>query len=96
MASKLRAEVDIRRLPLSPAVEAAGERGLRWALSGGEDYELLLAVPPSRAVAFEAACAKAGEKVIRGIGFRTDPSLNAIQVLQVESARGGNVRIPND
>ena len=37
-----------------------------------------------------------GEKEIRGIGFRTDPSLNAVQVLQVQRARGGSVRIPDD
>lgn len=36
-----------------------------------------------------------GEKEIRGIGFRTDPSLNAVQVLQVQRARGGSVRIPD-
>lgn len=37
-----------------------------------------------------------GEKEVRGIGFRTDPSLNAVQVLQVQSARGGSVRIPDE
>lgn len=36
-----------------------------------------------------------GEKEVRGIGFRTDPSLNAVQVLQVERGRGGSVRIPD-
>lgn len=35
-----------------------------------------------------------GEKEYRGIGFRTDPSLNAIEVFQVQRARGGTVRIP--
>ena len=37
-----------------------------------------------------------GEREMRGIGFRTDPSLNAIEVLQVNRARGGTVRMPND
>jgi LPS export ABC transporter protein LptC len=37
-----------------------------------------------------------GEKEMRGIGFRTDPSLNAIQVLQVDRTRGGAVRMPDD
>lgn len=37
-----------------------------------------------------------GEKEIRGVGFRTDPSLNAVQVLQVERARGGSVRMPDE
>lgn len=36
-----------------------------------------------------------GEKEMRGIGFRTDPSLNAVQVLQVERGRGGAVRLPD-
>jgi LPS export ABC transporter protein LptC len=35
-----------------------------------------------------------GEKEISGIGFRTDPSLNAVQVLKVRSGRGGTVRVP--
>jgi LPS export ABC transporter protein LptC len=35
-----------------------------------------------------------GEKEIRGVGFRTDPSLNAVQVLKVQGGRGGTVRVP--
>ena len=35
-----------------------------------------------------------GEKEIRGIGFRTDPSLNAVEVLKVRSGRGGTVKVP--
>ena len=35
-----------------------------------------------------------GAKEISGIGFRTDPSLNAVQVLKVRSGRGGTVRVP--
>lgn len=35
-----------------------------------------------------------GEKEISGIGFRTDPSLNAVQVLKVRSGRGGTVKVP--
>ncbi len=35
-----------------------------------------------------------GEKEMRGIGFRTDPSLNAVEVLKVQSGRGGAVRVP--
>lgn len=35
-----------------------------------------------------------GEKELSGVGFRTDPSLNAVQVLKVRSARGGAVQVP--
>lgn len=35
-----------------------------------------------------------GEKELSGIGFRTDPSLNAVQVLKVRSGRGGTVKVP--
>ena len=46
-------------LPVPPAVRAAAARlgvpPLRWALHGGEDYELLLAVPPAAVAAVAAA-----------------------------------------
>jgi thiamine-monophosphate kinase len=47
-------------LPIPDAVRAAAEalgaEALDWALYGGEDYELLLAVDPSSLPAVEAAC----------------------------------------
>ncbi len=61
-ASGLGARVEVDRLPLSAAYRAA-TRGSRdpalGALSGGEDYELLLAVPPSRLEALREAAARA-------------------------------------
>ncbi|MBU8898999.1 thiamine-phosphate kinase [Corallococcus sp. H22C18031201] len=62
-ASRVGVRMELERLPLSPAVRAA--LGPEGALAGGEDYELLLAVPPSRERAFERACARAGERVTR-------------------------------
>ncbi|MFP2902378.1 hypothetical protein ACLEQD_39680, partial [Corallococcus sp. 4LFB] len=53
--------------PCHPPCARAGPGG---ALRGGEDYELLLAVPPSRRQAFERACARAGQAVTR-IGVLT-------------------------
>lgn len=35
-----------------------------------------------------------GEREIRGIGFRSDPNLSAVQILQTQSGRGGTVRMP--
>ncbi len=60
-ASGVGAEVELAHLPLSPAVRAA--LGPEGALAGGEDYELLLALPPERALAFERACARVAERV---------------------------------
>lgn len=51
--SEVGARVWAERLPISDAAwavaKAAGGDPLGWALSGGEDYELLLTVPPDKA-----------------------------------------------
>ncbi len=48
-ASGCSARVEITRLPLSPAMRVAlGERAWRFALDGGEDYELCFTVSPDR------------------------------------------------
>jgi thiamine-monophosphate kinase len=56
-ASGLAAHVSVERLPLSAAMRAAvsAEQALDWALAGGDDYELLLAVPPTRFAELKAA-----------------------------------------
>lgn len=63
-ASGLAAHVDIERLPISLAllslVPAAQAR--EWALAAGEDYELLVAVPPRR---FDELAAAAGRLNLR-------------------------------
>jgi thiamine-monophosphate kinase len=65
-ASRAGAEVDLGRLPVSRELRAsAGDDAWRWALAGGEDYELLIAVPARRAAAFERACRAARERVTR-------------------------------
>jgi thiamine-monophosphate kinase len=50
LAGGLAAHVEVERLPLSAAMRAAASssQSLDWALAGGDDYELLLAVPPKR------------------------------------------------
>lgn len=47
-ASALAAEVDVERLPLSAALQTLVplSQAEEWALAAGDDYELLLAVPP--------------------------------------------------
>lgn len=56
-ASGVAAHVAVERLPQSQALQAmAGiEQARRWAMGAGDDYELLLAVPPRRLDRLEAA-----------------------------------------
>jgi thiamine-monophosphate kinase len=61
-ASRLRAHVDLERLPLSPALRAmaTSDRARNWALAAGDDYELLLAVAPDRLLALTDAAERCG------------------------------------
>jgi thiamine-monophosphate kinase len=56
-ASGLAAHVRVEQLPLSAAMRAAvsAEQALDWALAGGDDYELLFAVPAKRFAELKAA-----------------------------------------
>lgn len=58
-ASGLAAHVDVGCLPLSEALRTltTAAQGREWALAAGDDYELLVAVPPSR---FDELAAAAG------------------------------------
>jgi thiamine-monophosphate kinase len=55
LASGLAAHVDVEKLPLSAAIRTAvdPQQSLDWALAGGDDYELLLAVAPQAFPALE-------------------------------------------
>jgi thiamine-monophosphate kinase len=67
-ASGVGAEVELARVPVSAELLGRlgdAERAALFAVAGGEDYELVLAVPPRRARAFEQACARVGERVTR-------------------------------
>ena len=59
-ACGLGAAVDVDRLPISHALRAAAdpEQSRSWALGAGDDYELLIAVPPERFGALEARAAQ--------------------------------------
>ncbi|MSP03777.1 MAG: thiamine-phosphate kinase [Acetobacteraceae bacterium] len=58
--SNLAAEIEVARVPLSPPARAAGPDWLETILTGGDDYEILLAAPPARAADLAAAAERAG------------------------------------
>jgi thiamine-monophosphate kinase len=59
-AAGLGAEIRADAVPLSPGGRAAGAAWLETCLSGGDDYELLMAVAPEREPALREAAASAG------------------------------------
>jgi thiamine-monophosphate kinase len=67
-ASGVTAEVEAPAIPLSAAARAAlgaSADAIQTILSGGDDYEILAAVPPDRAASFESAAQAAGVCVAR-------------------------------
>ena len=79
-AGGLAAEIDAALVPLSDAARAAGPDWLATCLTGGDDYELLLAVPPAREAALRQAAHAAGMAVTR------------IGVLSLRARRGHGAR----
>jgi thiamine-monophosphate kinase len=70
-SSECRLEIDLDRVPVPDGVaEVAGGRKEAWQLaaSGGEDYELLVTLPPDRVGAAASAVAEAGTKLTE-IGY---------------------------
>jgi thiamine-monophosphate kinase len=61
-------------VPLSEAARAAGPAWLADCLGGGDDYELVLAVPPGRGEALAADCAVLGVPLTRIGRFTAGPS----------------------
>lgn len=61
-ASGCGARIDVEKLPLSPALIAAGgrEAAERFALTGGDDYELCFTLPAARRETLEALAATGG------------------------------------
>ena len=72
-ASGLGADIDAALVPASEAAEAAGSAWLETRLTGGDDYELLLAVPRDRETALLAAASAAGIPVTRCGSFHSGP-----------------------
>ena len=78
-ASAVAAEIDVTRVPLSDAARAATAAEpalLDTVLTGGDDYEILLTLPPDRLAAFHAAAQASGipvteiGRVVAGEGVR--------------------------
>jgi thiamine-monophosphate kinase len=72
-ASGLTAEIDAGLVPLSAPAREAGLGWLATCLTGGDDYELLLAVPPAREAALRQV-AQAADMAVTRIGtLRSGP-----------------------
>jgi thiamine-monophosphate kinase len=72
-AGSLSAEIDAALVPLSEPARTAGPDWLPIILSGGDDYELLLAVSPAREAALRHAARAAGIAVTRIGNFSAGP-----------------------
>ncbi len=64
-AAGLGAVIEAALVPRSPAALAAGAPWMATCLTGGDDYELLMAVPPNRAGALMAAASAQGCQMTR-------------------------------
>jgi thiamine-monophosphate kinase len=61
--SGVAAEIDVARVPLSPAARkalAAEPAVIETILTGGDDYEIVCTTTPDKVAAFQAACSAAG------------------------------------
>ena len=72
-AGHVAAEIEADTVPLSDAARAAGSAWLETCLTGGDDYELLLAVPSHRVAALAAEAGRSGVPVTRIGTFRAGP-----------------------
>jgi thiamine-monophosphate kinase len=72
-AGSVAAMVEAARVPLSAPARQAGPEWLARCLTGGDDYELLLAVPPAHEPALAEAAARAGTAVTRIGAFHAGP-----------------------
>ncbi len=70
--------IEAADVPLSPAARAAGRLAL--CLTGGDDYELLLAVPPEAEPALQEAAFRVGTPVTRIGAFRAGPPQVTVRV----------------
>ena len=64
-AAGLDAEIKASAVPFSPPARDAGPRWLETCLTGGDDYELLMAVGPDQVSALQQGAAERGVAVSR-------------------------------
>jgi thiamine-monophosphate kinase len=64
-ASSLTAEIEAALVPLSEPARAAGADWLNTCLTGGDDYELLMSVPPARQASLQQLALASGIAVTR-------------------------------
>ncbi len=77
-AGELGATVEARLVPRSPAAVAAGAAWLETCLTGGDDYELLMAVAPGQEDALRAAASARGVAVTRIGGFEAEAGVRVM------------------
>lgn len=91
-ASNLGAEIWLAQAPVGSAcakvAAAAGVDPLEWALTGGEDYELLFAAAPEAARSIEDLLLRETGTVCRVIG-RMTPAAGGIQILTADGGKWG-------
>jgi thiamine-monophosphate kinase len=72
------ARICLAKLPLSRSVREhfrSAVQAAAFAARGGEDYELLLAVPPGRSRPFERACRRASHPITQVGRLTTSPQI---------------------
>ena len=72
-ASNVAGEIEAAKVPLSSPARAAGPEWLTACLTGGDDYELLLAVPSEHEAALHQAARAARVAITRIGAFRSGP-----------------------
>lgn len=82
------AELHAPSIPLGKEVAALGREGLDLALTGGEDYELLAAVPPSKLRGLRAAARS------RGVPLSTIGKITGATGIRLLDAEGGDLPLP--
>ncbi|MBE7619968.1 thiamine-phosphate kinase [Gluconacetobacter entanii] len=82
--------IEVDRVPLSDAARAAGPQWRETCLTGGDDYELLLAVPPEHEQALLARGRHHGVRMTR-IGRFVDPAGGA--GVRLRDAQGAEVKV---